>query len=83
MRMIGCVSSPSGGRLRVLGADPDSDGPSIRARLGVVPQEDTLDVELSVWDNFMIYGRYFGLSRSTIRERATDLLDFAQLTRPS
>src|SRR6266568_6999584 len=48
MRMIGCVSPPSGGELTILGMDPVRDGPAIRARLGVVPQEDTLDVELTV-----------------------------------
>src|SRR5882672_651348 len=61
MRMIGCVSPVSGGTLRVLGMDPDADGPQIRGRLGVVPQEDNLDTELTVWDNLMIYGRYFDL----------------------
>ncbi|MEA3078380.1 MAG: lipooligosaccharide transport system ATP-binding protein [Actinomycetota bacterium] len=80
MRMIACVSPISGGSLRVLGLDPRSDGPAIRAQLGVVPQEDNLDTELSVWDNLMIYGRYFGLSKSVIRSRATELLDFVQLT---
>jgi lipooligosaccharide transport system ATP-binding protein len=79
MRMIGCVSPVSGGDLQVLGMDPAVDGPAIRARLGVVPQEDTLDTELTVWDNLLIYGRYFGLSRSVIKERAEELLEFAQL----
>ena len=79
MRMIGCVSPVSGGDLQVLGMDPSRDGAAIRGRLGVVPQEDTLDTELTVWDNLMIYGRYFGLSRAVIRERAEELLAFAQL----
>ena len=80
MRMVGCTSPRSGGELRVLGMDPATDGPEIRARLGVVPQEDNLDVELSVWDNLMIYGRYFGLPRDAIRARATELLEFFQLS---
>ncbi len=80
MRMIGCVSPRSGGELQVLGLDPAHDGPAIRARLGVVPQEDNLDTELTVWDNLMIYGRYFDLPRAEIRERATELLDFVQLS---
>jgi len=80
MRMIGCVSPPSGGELTILGLDPVKDGPAIRARLGVVPQEDTLDVELTVRENLLIYGRYFGLPRSVIEERAARLLDFVQLT---
>src|SRR5579859_667561 len=69
MRMIGCVSPPSSGELSVFGLDPVKDGPTIRARLGVVPQEDTLDVDLTVRENLLIYGRYFGLKRDVIDER--------------
>jgi lipooligosaccharide transport system ATP-binding protein len=79
MRMIGCVSPRSDGELQVLGMDPDVDGPRIRARLGVVPQQDNLDVELSVRDNLQIYGRYFGMSRAAARTKAAELLDFVQL----
>jgi lipooligosaccharide transport system ATP-binding protein len=79
MRMIGCVSPVSEGVLRVLEMDPAVDGPRIRGRLGVVPQEDTLDVELTVRENLLIYGRYFDLPRSVIRERADRLLEFVQL----
>jgi lipooligosaccharide transport system ATP-binding protein len=80
MRMIGCVSPPSGGTLRILDLDPVHDGPQIRARLGVVPQSDTLDNELTVRENLIIYGRYFGLARKTVREKADELLDFVQLS---
>ena len=80
MRMIGCVSPVSGGQLSVLGLDPAHDGPRIRGRLGVVPQEDNLDLELTVYDNLVIYGRYFDLPRTTIHERADELLQFVQLT---
>jgi lipooligosaccharide transport system ATP-binding protein len=80
MRMIGCVSSPSGGILRVLGMDPLHDGPRIRARLGVVPQSDTLDTELHVDENLFTYARYFGLPRHVATRRAEQLLDFVQLT---
>jgi lipooligosaccharide transport system ATP-binding protein len=80
MRMICCVSPVSGGELRVLGLDPATDGPRIRARIGVCPQEDTLDVELNVWENLFVYGRYFGLPRGVVRERIAELLDFVQLT---
>ena len=79
MRMIGCVSPVTEGSLSILGLDPATDGSAIRARLGSVPQEDTLDLELTVWDNMLIYGRYFGLPRSLIRERADELLRFFQL----
>ncbi|WP_127126797.1 ABC transporter ATP-binding protein [Georgenia sp. SYP-B2076] len=80
MRMIGAVSPVSGGELTIFGLDPAAHGPAIRARLGVVPQRDTLDEELTVEENIWIYGRYFGLSRRVVRERATELLGFAQLT---
>ena len=80
MRMIGCVSPVSGGTLRVLDMDPAVDGARIRARLGVVPQLDNLDNELTVRENIVIYGRYFGLSRRELRVRAEELLDFVQLT---
>jgi lipooligosaccharide transport system ATP-binding protein len=79
MRMIGCISPPSAGTLSVLGLDPVADGARIRARLGVVPQQDTLDTELTVHENVVIYGRYFGLPRRQLRERADELLDFVQL----
>jgi lipooligosaccharide transport system ATP-binding protein len=80
MRMIAAVSPTSGGELSILGMDPAEDGPAIRARLGVCPQEDTLDNELNVFDNLYIYGRYFGIPRREVRERAEELLEFVQLT---
>jgi lipooligosaccharide transport system ATP-binding protein len=79
MRMISCVSPPTGGTLRVLGLDPVADGEKIRAHLGVVPQADTLDMELTVRENLVIYGRYFGMSRRELQPRADELLDFVQL----
>ena len=79
MRMIGCVSPVTEGYLRVLGMDPAKDGAAIRARLGVVPQEDNLDTELTVQDNLFIYGRYFDLPAHEIRPRIERLLDFVQL----
>ena len=80
MRMIGCVSPVTEGTLRILGQDPSSHGAQIRARLGVVPQQDTLDFELTVRENVLIYGRYFGLSRRELKPRIDELLDFVQLT---
>ncbi|SCE86688.1 lipooligosaccharide transport system ATP-binding protein [Micromonospora viridifaciens] len=80
MRMIGCVSPPSGGELRILDLDPVRDGPAIRARLGVCPQLDSLDPELTVRENLTTYARYFGIPRRVARERAAELLDFVQLT---
>jgi lipooligosaccharide transport system ATP-binding protein len=80
MRMIGCVSPVTEGTLRILGRDPAADGAEIRARLGVVPQQDTLDFELTVRENVLIYGRYFGLSRRELRPKIEQLLDFVQLS---
>jgi lipooligosaccharide transport system ATP-binding protein len=79
MRMIGCVSPPSGGTLRILGMDPVRDGPRIRGRLGVCPQQDSLDPELTVTENITVYARYFGIPRAVARERAAELLEFVQL----
>jgi lipooligosaccharide transport system ATP-binding protein len=80
MRMISCISPVTSGTLRVLGMDPATQGAQIRARMGLVPQEDSLDLDLTVMDNLMIYGRYFDMPKKVIRERAEQLLDFAQLT---
>jgi lipooligosaccharide transport system ATP-binding protein len=80
MRMIGCVSPVTDGSLTVFGLDPDRDGAKIRARLGVVPQQDTLDMELTVRENIVIYGRYFGLPRKELGTRADELLEFVELT---
>jgi len=79
MRMIGCVSPITGGTLRMFDLDPDHDGAAIRARMGVVPQADQLDPELTVMENLVIYGRYFDISRRDARRRAGELLDFVQL----
>ncbi len=79
MRMIAAVSPPSGGELRILGMDPATQGPEIRSRIGVCPQEDTLDNELNVRDNLVVYGRYFGIPRREVAERADELLSFVHL----
>ena len=79
MRMIACVSPATAGTLRVLGMDPAKDGRRIRSRLGVVPQDDALDRELTVRENLLIYGRYFGIPKPVIAERTASLLNFAQL----
>ncbi|MFC4043763.1 ABC transporter ATP-binding protein [Dactylosporangium siamense] len=79
MRMIGCVSRPTGGALRILGLDAAKDGAAIRARLGVCPQQDSLDLELTVLENLTVYARYFNIPRKVARARAMELLDFVQL----
>jgi lipooligosaccharide transport system ATP-binding protein len=80
MRMIACVSPVTEGTLSVVGLDPARDGSRIRAQLGVVPQRDTLDEELTTRENLIIYGRYFGLPRRESARRADELLEFAQLS---
>ncbi|HEU4347673.1 MAG TPA: ABC transporter ATP-binding protein [Actinoplanes sp.] len=80
MRMISCVSPPTDGVLRILGLDPHRDGPRIRARLGVCPQLDNLDIELTVRENLTTYARFFGIPRAVARRRADELIDFVQLT---
>ncbi len=80
MRMIGCVSPRTGGSLEIFGLDPARSGREIRSRMGVVPQLDQLDNELTVMENLVIYGRYFDLSRAEARRRADELLEFVQLT---
>ncbi len=80
MRMIGGTSLRTSGTLTVLGMDPETHGPEVRANLGVIPQQDNLDTELRCRENLITYGRYFGLPRSYLRRRADDLLEFAQLT---
>ncbi len=79
MRMIGCVSPTTDGELRIFGLDPSVDGKRIRARMGVVPQENQLDEQLSVEDNLILYGRYFDIPRSECRRRTKELLEFVQL----
>jgi lipooligosaccharide transport system ATP-binding protein len=79
MRMISAVSPVSGGTLRVLGRDPAVDGAAIKERMGVVPQQDTLDFELTVYENILVYGRYFGIPKDVIKRRADELLEFVQL----
>jgi lipooligosaccharide transport system ATP-binding protein len=80
MRMIGCVSRPTAGELRILGMDPVREGAAIRGRLGVCPRLDNLDIDLTVEENLTTYARYFGISRAEGRRRAAELLEFVQLS---
>ena len=80
MRMIGCVSPPTSGELTIFGLDATTHGRQIRGRMGVVPQLDQLDEQLTVMDNLIVYGRYFDIARSECRRRAKDLLEFVQLS---
>jgi lipooligosaccharide transport system ATP-binding protein len=79
MRMIAGVSPRTAGELEILGRDPDRDGSLIRAQIGVVHQQETLDMELSVRENLLIFGRFFGMPRPAIAARADELLELFQL----
>jgi lipooligosaccharide transport system ATP-binding protein len=79
MRMIGCASPVTSGELRVMALDPRTDASAIKARLGVVPQQDNLDAELTVRENLLMYARYFDIPRDVARQRADALLAFVQL----
>ena len=79
MRIIGATSQRTGGEISILGKDPEKFGPQIRAHLGVIPQKDNLDEQLTVTQNLYIYGRYFGLSNKFIKGKIEELLEFAQL----
>lgn len=79
MRMISGVSPATSGALRILGMDPETHGPQIRMRMGIIPQDNLLDQHLNVRENLTTYARYFGMSRALARRRATELLDFVQL----
>jgi lipooligosaccharide transport system ATP-binding protein len=80
MRMIGCASPVSDGELRVLNMSPRLDASRIKARLGVVPQQDNLDTEITVRENLLMYARYFDIPRHDAQKRADELLDFVELT---
>ena len=79
MRIIAATSRRTAGTITILGRDPEQHGPQVRAHLGVVPQQDNLDTELTVTENLYIYGRYFGLSKKFVRAKVAELLAFAQL----
>ncbi len=79
MRIIAATSRRTSGTISILGRDPEEHGPQVRAHLGVVPQQDNLDTELSVTENLYIYGRYFGLSKKFVKKKVEELLAFAQL----
>ncbi len=80
MRMIACSSPVTSGELTVIGMDPRRNAPQIKARLGVVPQLDNLDAELTVRENLEMYARYFDIPDAVASARADELLDFVQLS---
>lgn len=80
IRMLQCVSPRDGGELSVLGMDPAVDDRAIKARLGVVPQEDNLDPDFSVRENLTIFARFFGTAPKKAGDRADELLRFMNLT---
>ncbi len=80
MRMIAGVSPRTSGTLEIFGQDPDLHGSEIRGQIGVVHQQETLDMELTVRENLLIFGRFFGMERAAIATRADELLELFQLS---
>ena len=83
MRMIRGLSTVTEGDLRVFGVPIHALSRQDIARIGLVPQDDNLDPDLTARMNLEVYGAYFGLSRATTRRRVLELLDFMQLTEKS
>lgn len=79
MRMICCLSVPTRGRLRVLGMDPGVDSREIKGNIGIVPQYNSLDEDLTVQENLMLFSRYHSIPSAEARRRAGELLDFIEL----
>ena len=79
MKMVTCVSPPSEGTLEVLGMDVRGDRRALKRHLGVVPQGETLDGDLTVWENLTSFGAYHDVPRRVAAQRAEQLLEFAQL----
>ncbi|MFQ5827416.1 MAG: ABC transporter ATP-binding protein, partial [Dehalococcoidia bacterium] len=79
LKMIGGVSPVSGGRLLVGGQDVTEDIRAIKAMLGVVPQRENLDPDLTVWQNLMVYARYFDTPWKLAQVRAAEALELMQL----
>jgi len=80
MRMIHCASPITSGKLEVLGMEVDGRSREIKAAIGVAPQENNLDPDFTVRRNLTVYGRYFGLPKEVLEERADRLLEFMQLS---
>jgi lipooligosaccharide transport system ATP-binding protein len=80
MRMIAGVSPRTSGALEIFGKDPDLHGSEIRGQIGVVHQQETLDMELTVRENLLVFGRFFGMDRPSIATRADELLELFQLS---
>jgi lipooligosaccharide transport system ATP-binding protein len=79
MRMIMGLTRPTAGQLRLFGQPQEALGRTLRERIGLVPQDDNLDPDLTVRENLEVYGRYFGIPAATVTQRVPKLLDFMQL----
>jgi lipooligosaccharide transport system ATP-binding protein len=80
MRMLSCLAPRDAGDLRVLGIDPDARPRELKRLLGVVAQDTTLDLELSVRENLLVYARYFDIDRPEAERRAAELLALMALS---
>ncbi len=79
MRMVSALSTVTAGELMVFGVPVQKMNRQTKAKIGLVPQENSLDPDITVRENLEVYGRYYGLSRATIAERVPRLLEFMQL----
>jgi lipooligosaccharide transport system ATP-binding protein len=79
LRLALGLTKADSGDIRLLGHTMPEQGSLARARVGVVPQVDSLDPDFTVRENLLAYGRYFGMTRAEVSARVPDLLDFAGL----
>lgn len=80
MGVIHCFMPPTSGDVRVFGIDVCTDPGTIKSRLGVMPQDDNLDPDLSVIENLVVYSRYFDIPKKKGARLASELLAFVELT---
>ena len=80
MRVIYCFMPPTGGDVRVFEISVVENPRLIKMRIGVMPQENNLDPDLTVLENLIVYARYFDISRKESLPRALGLLDFVELS---
>jgi len=80
MGIIYCFMPPSSGTVKVFDVDVLDNPSMIKSRIGVMPQEDNLDPDLTVYENLIVYARYFDIASSISGPRASKLLDFVELS---
>ncbi|MFZ0134550.1 MAG: ABC transporter ATP-binding protein, partial [Desulfobacterales bacterium] len=79
IRMLYGFAPPTGGSLQVFGRDMHRHWRTIKSRIGVCHQENTLDPDLTVEQNLHVYARYFSIPQKEAAGHARELLDFFAL----